>query len=407
MFKKKEKNRRIKYFVSIGAGINQLPLINRAKKLGFNIIGVDYNPTAAGFIKCDLKIVESIENYKEIYIKLSEQLFEGKISGIMTRSYGKAVITASFLSEKFRIPFIPFGRSRDFVNKGRMKETFIENSILTPAIYYFTSRTSTERLDENIFPVIKKPDVGHGKTGVRILNDRDELKGSLPIKGEKEKYLFEKYIEGDEIIAIGIVHKGKYHIIDITDKVKTPHPVFVDIMHISPSVYNDKIDEVLKIGQAVADSFEIISAPLIMEIIIDNEGNLHLIEAVPEFGGEFLSDILIPWRTGYSMIDHAILSTTGSGFKTPPRRQRRGAVVVKYITAENGKFLSFNPKGPLQYKSTIYSRIFKEIGSDVKKPETNHDRIGVVISKGSSVENALLNADKAIESFNITIKEDY
>jgi biotin carboxylase len=406
MFKKKD-NRLIRYFVSIGAGINQLPLINQAKKLGFNIIGVDFNPTASGFIKCDLKIVESIENYDDIYVKLSEQLFEGTIRGIMTRSYGKAVITASFLNEKFRIPFIPFHRSMDFVSKKRMKETFTKNNILTPGIFNFTSRTRTERLDDNIFPLIKKPVIGHGKTGVKIIYNHNELKNFLPVKGEKEKFLFEKYIEGDEIIAVGIVHSGKYHIIDITDKVKTPHPSFVDIMHISPSRYYNRINEVSEIGQTVADSFDITSSPLIMEIIIDNNGMLSLIEAVPEFGGEFLSDILIPSRTGYSMIDQSILSTTGVGFKIPPVRQKRGAVVVKYIIGENGSLLSFNPNGPSRFKSTIYSRIFKEIGSEVKNPETNHDRVGVVITRGASVENAIENADKAIDSFNITIKEEF
>ncbi len=405
MFKIKENNRLINYFVSIGAGINQLPLINHAKRLGFNIIGVDFNPCASGFIKCDLKIVESIENYNDIYIKLSEQLFEGTIRGIMTRSYGKAVITASFLNEKFRIPFIPFNRSSDFVIKKKMKEIFIKNNILTPDIYNFTSRTRTERLNSDIFPIIKKPVVGHGKTGVKIINDSDNLKNDLPVKGENEKSLYEKYIEGDEIIAVGIVHNGRYYIIDITDKMKTPHPSFVDVMHVSPSRYINKIDEISNIGQAVADSFEITTSPLIMEIIVDSKGRLYLIEAVPEFGGEFLSDVLVPLRTGYSMIDQSIMSTTGTGFKIPSGKQKRGAVVVKYIIGDNGNLLSFNPNGPLQYKSTIYSRIFKEIGSEIKKPETNHDRVGVVITKGSSAENAIMNADKAIESFNITIKE--
>lgn len=407
MFNKKDNNKLIRYFVSIGAGINQLPLIDHAKNLGFNIIGVDFNPTASGFIKCDLKIVESIENYNDIYIKLSEQLFEGTIKGIMTRSFGKAVITASFLNEKFRIPFIPFNRSMDFVIKKRMKEIFIKNGILTPGLYTFSSRTRIERTGTDVFPLIKKPVVGHGKTGIKIIADHNDLKHSLPVKGEKEQFLYEKYIEGDEIIAVGIVHNKKYYIIDITDKVKTPYPSFVDIMHISPSKYLNKIDEISDVGQAVAESFEITTSPLIMEIIIDNNGRLYLIEAVPEFGGEFLSDILVPLRTGYNMINQSILSTTGSDFKIPSGKQKRGAVVVKYIIEKNGGLLSFNPNGPLQFKSTIYSRIFKEIGSEVKKPETNHDRVGVVIVKGLSVENAIENADKAIESFNITVKEDF
>ena len=86
----KNSKSRVKYFVSIGAGYNQIPLIQEAKKQGFNVIGIDKNASSPGFIKCDLKDQESIDDYKEIYTKLQELLFDGKIFGILTKSYGNA-----------------------------------------------------------------------------------------------------------------------------------------------------------------------------------------------------------------------------------------------------------------------------------------------------------------------------
>ena len=65
------------YFVSIGAGINQIPLILEARHAGFQVIGVDMNPSAPGFYHCDLKIQESIQDYENIYIKLRELLIDG------------------------------------------------------------------------------------------------------------------------------------------------------------------------------------------------------------------------------------------------------------------------------------------------------------------------------------------
>ena len=105
------------YFVSIGAGVNQIPLIKEAKKCGFQVIAVDMNPSAPGFYHCDLKIQESIEDYESIYIKLREMLFDGKISAIMTKSYGTAIITTAYLCEKFGLPFLPLEDSRKFLNK--------------------------------------------------------------------------------------------------------------------------------------------------------------------------------------------------------------------------------------------------------------------------------------------------
>ena len=124
MFFRKKKTQQVHYFVSIGAGLNQIPLIKEAKKLGLHVIGVDANASAPGFYHCDLKIQESIENYDVIYKKLLELLVDGEIHGIMTKSYGTAIMTTSYLAEKFNIPFIPHSNSVSFINKRKMKSIF-------------------------------------------------------------------------------------------------------------------------------------------------------------------------------------------------------------------------------------------------------------------------------------------
>ena len=122
------------YFVSIGAGVNQIPLIKEAKRNGFQVIAVDMNPSAPGFYHCDLKIQESIEDYESIYIKLREMLVDGKISSIMTKSYGNAIITTAYLCENFGLPFLPLDDSRKFLNKKITKKVYTETGILTPSV---------------------------------------------------------------------------------------------------------------------------------------------------------------------------------------------------------------------------------------------------------------------------------
>jgi tRNA1(Val) A37 N6-methylase TrmN6 len=58
------KKKSLDFFVSIGAGVNQIPLIVEAKKANFQVIGVDLNAAAPGFYHCDLKVQESIEDYE-------------------------------------------------------------------------------------------------------------------------------------------------------------------------------------------------------------------------------------------------------------------------------------------------------------------------------------------------------
>ncbi|HMY10809.1 MAG TPA: hypothetical protein PKC74_04265, partial [Turneriella sp.] len=82
------------WYLSLGAGENQLPLILAAKAAGLKVVGVDRNIEAVGFRHCDLKIEESILNYRKIFYKLSSLVEPGQIAGGYAASYGEAL--ASF-----------------------------------------------------------------------------------------------------------------------------------------------------------------------------------------------------------------------------------------------------------------------------------------------------------------------
>ena len=383
-----------------------MPLIMEAKTLGYQVIGIDSNSSAPGFIKCDLKIQESIENYKEIYTKLQELLIDGKICGVLTRSYGNAIKTVSFLCEKFSIPHVPFYKCDEFINKKRMKDIFVHNDIESPQSKNLPIKNRPNKATADIFPLIAKPIIGHAKTDVRLVKNISELTKLLStIKRSNRNYLFEKFIPGNEIIAVGLIFQKKYHLIDITDKETTFPPYFVDKIHISPSRYYHLFEKIESIGQRVTEAFEINTSPMIMEFVADSKDNLFLIEAVPEFGGEFLSDIVIPARTGYNVFAESIKAITNRGFSQPVQQKNRDAVVCRYVIGDKGVLSSFNPHGPQKIRGVLFSRVFKEIGAEIKKPVTNHDRVGVVIVKGGTTEEAYSLAEEAEKSFNIRIKQ--
>jgi biotin carboxylase len=405
MLLKKKKTQQLNFFVSIGSGLNQIPLITEAKKLKFHVIGVDNNTGAPGFYSCDLKIQESIENRDVLYKKLRELLVDGDIVGIMTKSYGQAIVTTSYLTDKFNIPFLPYSSSRYFINKKKMKAVFRGNEIDTPQMISFSAKTRLDKIPETQYPIIVKPNSGHAKFNVRLVKNYKELHDFLSAQENQEDFILEKFMPGDEIIVAGIIHNKKYHLVEITDKQTTYPPYFIDIMHTAPSKYRHLAAKIERIGQKVAASFSIINSPLIMEFIITEAGEPYLIESVPEFGGEFLPDILIPASTGYNFIGEAIRSMTGRNFRAPSRAGKyKNAVAVKYIIGEKGVLASCNPDGPWIETGTIFSRILKDIGSHVNDPVTNLDRLGVVIATAPTVEEAIAVSKKAADNFNIRIK---
>ena len=404
MFTKKRQNNQNNFFISIGGGINQIPLITEALGLSLHTIGVDKDICAAGMHKCDIRILESIDNYHEIYDKIKDFLVEGEIAGVLTKSFGPAIKTASYIAEKLNIPLFPFKRADDFIHKDKMKQVLKNNKINSPPYIIYSGKPVKIPKSKISYPFIIKPVIGHAKNNVELISSQNALdKYIKKIPSKNENYLIEKYIEGDEVIAVGIVSKGKFFLVEMTDKRKSSLPYFVDIMHISPSRYNHLQEDIQNIGQKVTDSFELVNSPLIMELVISRDNEISLIETTPEFGGEFLSDVLIPESTGYNIISESIKAAVAMNFEPPPlNKKHKKAVIVKYITATNGTLLSFNPL-EARHPGIIFSRIFKDIGSITRKPVTNHDRLGVIIAKGSSVEDAIKTAEKAESMLNIRI----
>jgi len=402
MFFRKRKPGISKLFISVGAGFNQIPLILELKKCGYHVIGIDQNCTAAGFFTCDIKIQESIYNYEDIYKKIQEFLLDGEIKGVLTRSYGAAVKSVAFINEKISIPYINFRTIDNLIDKRKMKHVLTQNKIRTPAMILIKGPHQIK-----FFPCVVNPIRGHAKNGVRYIETFVDAKDYFDeYAGDDKEFLAEKYIVGDEIIAAGIVCKGTFTLVEMTDKIVSDLPHFVDIQHSTPSKYMQRWDEIECLGQKIAKSFSITTSPLFYEIRIDGEGNIFVIEVIPDFGGEFLADYLIPARSGFNFIRNSILAVDGRAVSVPPKRKYKKAVVVQYITAQKkGVLVSFSALQEKHGKNIIYSAIFKDIGSNVHPPETNHDRIGVVIARGNTIEEAQGAAADAVSKYNIRIKE--
>ncbi len=397
-FFKKLPSKQKKYFVSVGAGENQLPLIQAAKKRGFSIIGVDISTSAPGLVLCDYRIQESIYDYESVYSLISEALLNGEICGIMTRSFGQAVVTTAFLCGKFGLPFLPFEKALIFQDKQKIIKLFQDAGIRMAETFTLRSISSKN----TVFPVVIKPAEGHGKENVYKINSRSELKKIQQTLPKNRKFFYEKYITGKEIIAVGYIHRGHFYLVDVTDKEFQDENSFSDKMHVSPSVFSDLAPEISGTGQIIADTCSIESSPLIMEFRVDENRDLWLIEAVPEFGGEFLADKAIPSVLGYSLIDEAVSSHTGGRFRIPVRKKRK-AYAVRYLSAEEGILESFNSQAVLKNKKIIFFKMFRQPGEKNIKASVNMDRTGVLIAKASSPEKAAALAEKGEKEADIRV----
>ncbi|EMF83656.1 hypothetical protein LEP1GSC188_1329 [Leptospira weilii serovar Topaz str. LT2116] len=171
------------YFLSIGAGPNQVPLISAAIGLGYSVIAVDRNNHAPGLRMSSLRIMESVTEYRKILKTVSEIPLQGKILGVGTRSYGKATYTASYIADKLKLRYASLESVGICSDKNLLKETAKKIGILTPENYDISTL-------KNQFPFVYKPSQGSGKEGIRTFHDPKEWEFFLK---SKKKTLVQGY----------------------------------------------------------------------------------------------------------------------------------------------------------------------------------------------------------------------
>ncbi len=87
------------YILSVGAGENQLTLLNEIKKLNYFVISCDLDSNAPGNKLSDIFFNISTHNVNLIIKELLE--LKIKLIGVVTRSTGEPVVTTSKIAEKF------------------------------------------------------------------------------------------------------------------------------------------------------------------------------------------------------------------------------------------------------------------------------------------------------------------
>lgn len=396
------------YFLSIGAGTNQVPLISAAIDLGYSVIAVDQNDRAPGLGIAALRIMESVTEYRKILKTVSEIPLQGRILGVGTRSYGKATYTASYIAEKLKLRYASLDCVEICSDKNLLKEIANKVGILTPESY-----DPKSPIAKNQFPFVYKPSRGNGKEGIRTFHDPEEWERFLKSKkktakpktssakkktsahnAEREEWIAEEYIPGFEITVCGLVQNREFFPASISHKDVTKYAPYLEIAHTLPFLHSELIGEILLNCRALIAATRMNDCPFVAEFRINPEGEIYLIEAVPEVGGEFLADTLIPNYFGSSYFENLVKLLVGETIKP---FANYSSVPKKYA----GIFFTAPPEGksklanhsefvPIGKEKILFDRKLKQHGEVLKTNEGNGVRARSVGILGPEQNNQTL-----------------
>lgn len=392
----------MKKLLILGASAAQIPFIDTAKKLGCHVGIVDYNKKAAAiefadeYFQCSLTDIEGVSKVADIFSP----------DGITCGASDAGVITAAIICEKRGLPGMTPETAYKVKDKGTMIEAFRSHNIAHPEYQVVNSADEEIRLE---FPLITKPVDNSGSRGINVARNYEELKASLKYSfscSHINRVIVEEYMDGPEVSVELLIQDGKPHAVQVTDKMTTGEPRFIEVGHSQPSMLAP--DDVKAIRQLACDAA--IAAGIKdgcghAEIKLTSKGP-KMVEIAGRLGGDFIATKLVQFSTGINMSEYEILRAIGAPKKfTDCNSPNRGAA-VRFIQVGAGKLESVK----VDYKAEALVGIeeiqfFCKSEEAYSTAENNNDRFGYVIATGESAQIALDRCNKAMSCISIDLAE--
>lgn len=285
----------------IGASYLQLPLIEKAKEMGYTTHVFAWAANDVGEKAADHFYPISIIEKDQILEKCKEI----GICGICSIASDVAMVTVNYVANALNLVGNSLEATFKSTNKHAMRLAFEKCGDPSPKSYLVDVNTDLSKLKMD-YPIIIKPTDRSGSRGICKLYNADGLNDAVIHaidESFENKALVEEFAEGQEYSVEFISYKGKHHFLQLTHKYTTGEPHFIETGHLEPApVSSDVVEKVKSIVSHALDTLEIQNGASHSELKIDANGNIKLIEIGGRMGGDCIGSDLVRYSTGYDFV---------------------------------------------------------------------------------------------------------
>lgn len=400
----------MKTLLILNAGVEAVPGIIIAKKMGCRVVVCDKNIQAPGFKYADHKIVESIYQPAKLIAKVNN--FNSKIrkiNGVIAIS-ADTPLAVSKIAKKLRLPGNSILTAKYSSNKLIMKNKFKKCGIKIP---WFKELKSLRHLikivknKKNKFVI--KPIDSRGSRGVLQIDSKSDLSWCYQhcLKESKsKKIIIEKFLTGKQISSESIIYDNKSCSPGMIERnyeyLKKFKPFIIENggqQHVS--LNKKKIEEISKLTIKAGRCLGVKRGTIKGDIVI-HKGKPYIIELATRLSGGWMSSDQIPLATGVNIIKIAIKIALGEHINIDDIKiKRKNSVAIRYFFPEQNKYFNFKTPNLKSNRYVKKYKIYLKNKTIVEKVSDHTKRAGFVITVASNKKKAILEAKKFI---NLSIK---
>lgn len=399
----------MKKIMILGASILQLPAIEKAIEMGLEVIAVDMNPVAVGF-GVDGVVAEVISTIDTSAIL--EAARKHHINGIMTLASDMPMQSVAVVSHEMGLVGISEDTALKATNKAFMRDALKEAGVPVPLYFRVKGKEAfidaVEKIHNAGHKCIVKPADNSGSRGVDLLKEDSDLDAAYEYTVQYSRggeIVVEEFMEGPEVSVETLAVDGDVHIIQITDKLTTGAPYFVEMGHSQPSQLDAETKKrISEIAIAANKAIGIENGPSHTEIKVTKDGP-KIVELGARLGGDCITTHLVPLSTGVDMVECSIKIALGEKPDLVTKWDKGSA--IRYLKTETGIVKEIN--GIEQAKMTpgvVQVSIVHGIGEHVGEIKSSVDRAGFVIAQDQNAMKAISDAEAGIEKIEILVSRE-
>lgn len=381
-----------------------MPIIKRAREMGYYVIAADGNPNAVGLQYADKQICANITSEEEMVAIAKQEQIDGVIhpcSEVSMNVMGR-------IHDELNLSGVSRKQAVVATNKHLMREAFKKGDAPSPiSILAKSAEDAWEQFMAMPGDAILKPSrnsgsrgiakVSKGSNGVSDVSKEDFYKlYDIALEESRDNsVLIEQFIEGPEFSVEIIVWEGKVNVLTITDKKTTEAPHFVELGHNQPSCFPEETVALIK-DAAVrgVKALGVNKCACHAEVKVQ-DGRAYLMEIGARMGGDFISTVLTRLSTGIDMVAAAIDCALNIEPDLTPKAAPQG-VCIRYFCPKPGKLVSISNTEALNDPRVHEWEIYHQVGDEIPEVTSSLCRSGHVIVTEETPQKAIAFAESLL-----------
>ena len=397
----------MKTILILSAGIEAVPGILKAKKMGLRVVVCDKNINAPGFKFADYKIFESIYQYSKLLdsvVYFNKKI--RKIDGVIAIACDTP-IAVSKIAKKLDLPGNSIQTAKLSTNKIKMKEKLKKCGILIPWFCELKNLNHLKKiLKKKKSKYIIKPIDSRGARGVLQIDSKSNLEWSFNhcLKESKsKKIIIEKFLTGKQISTESIIYGKKSFTPGLIERnyeyLKKFSPFVIENggqqpLGLSNININKVSDLTIKAGKCLGVKYGTVKGDIVF-----HKSKPYIIELATRLSGGWMSSDQIPLATGVDILKVAIQIALGEKINFDNlKNKKKNAVAIRYFFPRWNTIFSVKNSSIKKNKYIKKFKFYLKNKTLIPKVTDHTKRAGFVITSASTKKKAVIEAKKFISS---------